>query len=145
MKEILVDHDEPVYITSINGYRTIKVKKYEADDGTIFDAWHDANTYEIRKRLKSIDHKEFDGFTEFYSETWYKAKTPEELDFLKQVLGDPTWSYLEDDEKIQVGEWFCVHRVDGGDNRDTCTFIPAKVVRQQALEFLKLFGEDENG
>lgn len=102
-----------------------EVKKYMAEDGTVFDKEGDCKEYErnsaradLKVKLDLIeccemakDHAPADG-SEYYEDNsyyWYRPKTIEECDVLVQ------WYELDINmTKGDVGQWICIETSEDG-------------------------------
>lgn len=136
MEEIITEIVEPNYVTVQKGTKVRKVKQYKASDGKIFDTEREAEYYEIKLEFDKIEHVRCIDVVSVLGSTWYKAKDEYELETLKMEL---THSYanIYGLDNIKVGEWFNYRCEDGGDYRDTITFLTLPEFEKEVSDLMK--------
>lgn len=136
MKEIITEVVEPNYVTIQKGTKTRKIKQYQAEDGKLFDRMPDAEEHDINLKFDEIEHINNDVISEL-GYNWYRAKNEDELNFLRRRL---VWSYANvyGLNNIKVDEWFNYRREDGGDSRDTITFLTLPEFENEVSKLMHL-------
>jgi hypothetical protein len=108
MKEIIEKVKK--YKTVSNGYQ--EIKRYQADDGTIFNTKSAAEKCDVfvayNKKFDEIKHADC-GY-----DTWYYPINEEQIEMLRQRFG-------KEHKNINVCEWISFEYFDGGDYADYYT------------------------
>jgi hypothetical protein len=113
---------------------------YETEDGKIFDkdSLQEAKIHEHNLKMAKIEKRIFEDFIPV-DDCWYKVKNQEEMDFIKEWYSDSKGVSISGQNKIKIGEWFCVHNLYAYDSTDVYTFVTLKEFKSNFEDFLNIF------